>query len=324
MTTLPVDIATKAVRSAGLAPSLHNSQPWRWVFDGTQLDLHAVPERMLPTTDPTGRQMVLSCGIALGHLRTASTAAGWSTVVAHCPDPNRRTHLATVRFAPRPTVTDADRDRAEAIRQRYTNRLPMRPPTGWADFETVLHSTFDPADAILDVIPETGRAVLAHASGLTAALRYRDAEYQSELMWWTGTSEPETGIPESALLTADERARVPIGRSFPLAADRPRRDAPPDAATVLVLSTDSDGRADLLRGGEVLSTVLLECTAAGYATCVLTHLTEYSRSRDLIRDLIADTALPQSLIRVGLAAPDSDLVPRTPRLALSEILQVLG
>ncbi|WP_067903152.1 Acg family FMN-binding oxidoreductase [Nocardia vaccinii] len=324
MTALPVDIVAKAVRSAGLAPSLHNSQPWRWMFDSDHLDLYAVPERMLPTTDPTGRQMFLSCGITLGHLRTALTAAGWGTTVAYCPNPNRRTHVATVRFTPHSSVTDAERDLAEAIRQRHTDRLPMRPPAGWADFETVLRSTFDPADAVLDVVPESARSVLAHASSLTAAVRYRDAEYQSELMWWTGIADPDIGIPESALLSADERARVPLGRSFPLTEHRPHRAASPDAATVLVLSTDSDSRADLMRGGAVLSTILLECTAAGYATCVLTHLTEYQRSRDIVRDLIGDTALPQTLIRVGTAAPDSVQEPRTPRLPLGEILHVAG
>jgi nitroreductase len=324
MTELPADTVATLVRSAGLAPSLHNSQPWQWVFDRDHLDLHALPDRMLPTTDPSGRQMFLSCGIALGHLRTAATAAGWHTTVAYCPNPSLRTHAATVRFAPHAPVTDAERQRAEAIGRRRTDRLAMRPPTGWADFETVLRSTFDPADAVLDVVPEAGRAVLAHASSLTAALRYRDAEYQSELMWWTGTSDPDTGIPESALLSADEYARVPIGRSFPPAEHRQRPASPPDAATVLVVSTDSDRPEDLLRGGEVLSTILLECTAAGYATGVLTHLTEYPRSRAIVRDLIGDAALPQALIRVGIAAPESDREPRTPRLALSEILWIEG
>lgn len=324
MTALPVDIVAKAVRCAGSAPSLHNSQPWRWMFDRDHLDLHAVPERMLPTTDPTGRQMFLSCGIGLGHLRTALTAAGWDTSVAYFPDPNRRTHVATVRFAPHTSVTDAERELADAIARRHTDRRPMRPPAGWADFETVLRSTFDPADAMLDVIPESARAVLAHASSLTAAVRYRDAEYQSELMWWTGMADPDVGIPESALLSADEHARVPLGRGFPLTERRPRRTVLPDAATVLVLSTDSDRRADLVRGGAALSTILLECTAAGYATCVLTHLTEYRRSREIVRDLIGATALPQTLIRVGTAAPDSAPEPRTPRLALAEILHVTG
>ena len=47
-----------------------------------------------------------------------------------------------------------------------------------------------------------------------------------------------------------------------------------DWSKILVLSTPEDTRADVLRCGEALSTVLLECTMAGMATCTLTHLIE--------------------------------------------------
>jgi nitroreductase len=320
MDTVPTEIIEKAVHTAGRAPSLHNSQPWRWVFTGEQLHLYAVPERLLPATDPTGRQMTISCGIALGHLRTTLAAEGWRTFVAYLPDPNRRTHLVTIRFAPRSTVTDADRELARAIPRRRTDRLPLRPPTGWDEFETVLRTTFDPDDALLDIVPDDRRAALAQASELTAALRHRDADYQSELMWWTATGG-DVGVPRSALLSPAERVQVPIGRSFPVIRDMPRRGPMPDQATVLVLSTDSDDRLEVLRCGEVLSTVLLECTAAGYATCVLTHLTEYPRSRAIVADLVGDHALPQALVRVGMA-PDSSGEPPTPRLPLDAILRI--
>lgn len=52
-----------------------------------------------------------------------------------------------------------------------------------------------------------------------------------------------------------------------------------DHSMILVLSTDGDTLDELVRCGEVLSTVLLECTLTGYATCPLTHLTEVPHSR---------------------------------------------
>ncbi|MFQ6328674.1 hypothetical protein ACLMAL_21380 [Nocardia sp. CWNU-33] len=72
MNRLPTgETIEKAVLRAGRAPSLHNSQPWHWTFDGQTLRLFAVPERMLPATDTFGRQMLISCGIALSHLSAA-------------------------------------------------------------------------------------------------------------------------------------------------------------------------------------------------------------------------------------------------------------
>lgn len=53
----------------------------------------------------------------------------------------------------------------------------------------------------------------------------------------------------------------------------------------------------------MLSTILLECTMAGMATCTLTHLIESSDSRDIVRGLTRQRGEPQALIRVGIAPP---------------------
>ena len=66
-----------AVALACRAPSLHNSQPWRWVVGRFGLSLFSDPDRLLPATDDFGRQMVISCGAALNHLEVAFAAQGW-------------------------------------------------------------------------------------------------------------------------------------------------------------------------------------------------------------------------------------------------------
>ncbi|WP_280317183.1 Acg family FMN-binding oxidoreductase [Nocardia wallacei] len=321
MTTVPTGtVVEKAVLLAGRAPSLHNSQPWRWIFDGVALHLLAVPGRMLPATDSSGRQMIISCGIALGHLNAAMAAAGLRPSIARFPNPNRRDHLATVRFHSARVVSDADRDRADAIVRRRTDRRPFAAPADWDSFETVLRSTFSPDDATVDVLSDDCRPALAHAAELSAALRRYDSSYQAELQWWTGHVVASTGVPRQALVTQQERSRVPIGRRLPTGDAAAAADFGTDKSTVLVLSTDTDAPGDLLRCGEVLSTVLLECTLAGYATCPLTHLTEIPRSRSIVRDLTGRNLMPQVLVRVG-TGPESATEP-TPRLPLSDILEM--
>jgi hypothetical protein len=76
-----------------------------------------------------------------------------------------------------------------------------------------------------------------------------------------------------------------------------------------------------LRCGEALSTVLLECTVAGLATCTLTHMTEVSPSRDIIRQITGQDGLPQLLIRVGRTPAIEQQVPVTPRRPVSEVLE---
>jgi hypothetical protein len=80
---------------------------------------------------------------------------------------------------------------------------------------------------------------------------------------------------------------------------------------VIVLSIRGDTSLEVLRCGEALSTVLLLCTVAGMATCALTHLTEITPSRMVIRQLTRQRGLPQLLIGVGTtsAAGEQQLPP---------------
>ncbi|MCI4145737.1 MULTISPECIES: hypothetical protein [unclassified Streptomyces] len=62
--------STFLVRAPMTAPSLLNTQPWRFVADGDmEIELHADPGRGLPLADPHGRELVLGCGAALFNMR---------------------------------------------------------------------------------------------------------------------------------------------------------------------------------------------------------------------------------------------------------------
>ncbi|HME46720.1 Acg family FMN-binding oxidoreductase [Mycobacterium sp.] len=316
-------VLKNAVELACRAPSLHNSQPWRWVAVGTVLDLFADPSRIGHFTDSTGREVIISCGAVLDHLRVAMAAAGWEASIERLPDPDNRDHLAAIQFDRSESVDEAQRVLAEAIRRRRTDRLAFAAPEPWEPVESVLRAAAATGSVDLDVIDDDGRPALADASRRTEQMRAHDSSYQAELLWWTGYSEPEEGIPPSALASDAEATRVDVARSFPRSGDEDRRaDVDRDHSRIVVLSTYDDSRDNALRAGEVLSTLLLECTAAGLATCTLTHMMEVNASRELVRRLVGRVAEPQVLIRVGRAPESAAPPPRTPRRPLADVLQI--
>ena len=323
MTMVDVDVITGAMELAVRAPSLHNSQPWRWVADGGVLELFADPTRIGRSTDSTGREVLISCGAVLDHFCVAMAAAGWEALIDRFPNPNNHDHLATLEFRRMEFVTDAHRARAEAIRHRQTDRLPFAAPPQWDSFEPVLRQTVDASIADLDVIPDDSRPQLADASRLTAEMRRYDSSYHAELQWWTAHSDSSQGIPQSALLSETEAQRVDVARDFPTGRDRERRAlVGGDHAKILVLSTYDDSPGNALGCGEALSTVLLECTMASLATCTLTHMIELHASREIVRRLTGRLAEPQLLIRVG-TIPQTESPPSpTPRRPVSEVLQI--
>ena len=321
-TMVATDVIKDSVLLACRAPSLHNSQPWRWVADGGSLQLFVDRSRVMYRTDRWGREAIISCGAVLDHLQVAMAAAGWRSNVDRFPDPNHRDHVASVDFIPMDCVTDAYRRRADAILLRRTDRLPMAAPSDWVSLEAVLRTSVDDDAAHLDVIAEDVQPQLGEASQLTESLRLYDTSYHTELDWWTAPFETSEGIPQSSLVSAAETERVAVGRTFPVIPHSERRASiDEDRSKVLVLATDGDTREDALRSGEMLSRVLLECTVAGMATCVVTHVTEVSASRHIIATLIDRKAWPQALIRVGVAPSIEQVPPPTPRRPLGDVLE---
>ncbi len=317
------EVIKNAVQLACRAPSLHNSQPWHWVVEGSTVHLYRDKDRSLRSTDHSGREALLGCGAVLDHFRVAMAAAGWTANVDRFPNPNNHLHLASIDFSPMELVTDGHRRRADAVLTRRTDRLPFAGLPNWPSVESQLRGAVTSDAVRLDVIADELRPELAQASQLTESLRLYDSYYHAELDWWTGHFETREGIPRSSLVSASESDRVDVGRNFPVAAAGDRRiGVGHDHSTILVLSTYDNERLSVLQCGEMLSAVLLEATMAGLATCTLTHITELEASRHIVATLIEQTTTPQVLVRVGLVSELEGLPPPTPRRPMSEVFEV--
>ena len=59
------------VRTATFAPSIHNTQPWRFRVRDNGIDVYADWRRRLDVIDPNGRQLIISVGAAIMNLRLA-------------------------------------------------------------------------------------------------------------------------------------------------------------------------------------------------------------------------------------------------------------
>jgi hypothetical protein len=252
-------------------------------------------------------------------------AAGWQSHIKRFPNSDSPNHLASIEFTPTEFVTDRDRKLASAIGVRHTDRLPFSAVTEWQSIEAVVAGSVNRQAVHLEVIADELHPRLEEAAQIAESLRFYDTPYHNELHWWTAPFEASEGIPYSALVSAAEGDRVGVGRVFPVPRRPERRlEVPEDHAKVLLLSTDHDTRADALAVGEALSATLLECTLVGLATCPVTQLTEVGVTRDLIRSLMDNDAVPQVLIRVGVVPVTEKVPPPTPRRPLSAVLRLKG
>jgi nitroreductase len=169
-TTVQTEIIKDAVSLACRAPSLHNSQPWRWVAVDGALQLFLDPARVM-NYDRSHREALIGCGAALHHLEVAMAVGGWRTHVDRFPHPKDPNLLAAMTFTAMEHATVSDRRRADAILIRRSDRLPFSAPTSWEAFEPLLRNVIDDDAVRLDAVPDDLRPQLAEASQLSASLR---------------------------------------------------------------------------------------------------------------------------------------------------------
>ncbi|OBG39437.1 NAD(P)H nitroreductase [Mycobacterium alsense] len=308
-----------ALALASRAPSVHNTQPWRWRVDAASLHLYADPHRQLPNTDPDGRDLMLSCGTALHHCVVAFAAVGWRSKVTRLPNPADPDHLAAIELSPHP-ADGVDIALAAAIPRRRTDR---RHYSSWAvpvgDIALmaaraarmgVTLCQVDDLDKLHDIVAES-------------IGQHRNYEYLAELTEWSGRYASVAGVPAHSTPAPDPTAKIPgrlfAGPALPMA---PASSPVDDNAVVLALGTRADDRLARLRAGEATSVVLLTATSAGLACCPVTEPLEVAATRESVRaEIFGGGDHPQMLLRVGWAPINADPLPATPRRDLVDFVE---
>ncbi|WP_421841422.1 Acg family FMN-binding oxidoreductase [Mycobacterium sp.] len=302
------------------APSIHNTQPWRWRVAAAALDLHSDPDMQLRSTDPDARDLTMSCGITLHHCVVALAAMGWQAKVHRFPDPTNPRHLATIEVQQH-IPDQSDITLAAAIPRRRTDRRAYSSwPVAGGDIALmaaraarngVMLRQVDTLDRMKDIVAQ---AALDHTN---------DDRYIRELTTWSGRYGSEAGVPARNQPPSDPTAPIP-GRVFAgPGLTQPQGIAPADDnAAILALGTKDDDPLARLRAGEATSVVLLTATAMGLACCPITEPLEIPETREAVRaDVFGASGYAQMLLRVGWAPINADPLPSTPRRGLSRVVE---
>jgi hypothetical protein len=311
----------RAVARAVLAPSVHNTQPWRFVIDGERLEIHADRSRRLRVLDPTGRQMTISCGCALFNARIALAAAGYDATIERYPDPARSDLVARLTLGRQSSEPVPLAALDVMIDLRQTNRRRFASDPVPPEVVDGLIEAAAAADAQLYEIkdPEQ-RFSVAKLSQEADREQNANPAYRAELRAWT-TDDPKQrdGVPSLAVPHVDAGANddIPI-RDFDTRGMGwlPVETRSSMNQSLLLLGTLDDRPPAWLRAGEALEHVLLEVTRQGYAASPLTQVVEIPVTRARLRSDLRLDMQPHVLLRVGRA-------PKTPATRRRRITDVL-
>lgn len=314
-----LEAAHRAVVSAAtLAPSVHNSQPWRFTMDDGGLDLYADGARRLPVLDPEGRLVHLSCGAALLNAQIAARALGFEVERVLLPDPADRGHLARLCLTAGRPATDRDRALAAAIPLRHTHRDAFEQHTLPPELLDQLRLAAEEHGAALMIVTGDNLIELEVLLAWADDLEEADPAYRAETAGSIRTGPSPDGIPAAALADDPERGSSLRLRDFAFTARQPADSDPPRAEKpdVVLITTDDDSPLSWLRAGQALGAVLLHAARQGVMGQPLAQVTDFPAGRARLREALGLVGVPQMAVRLGYAATTAP----TPRRTVDDVL----
>lgn len=313
----PRAVLAESIRSATRAPSLHNSQPWRFRIGRGRVDVYADLGRQLAVADPGGRELMMSVGAAAYTLRLALLYHGYPSSAELFPEPGDPDLVVRVTTGEPAAASHETVALAAVIGCRHTNRWPFAPCAVPGRATERLRSAARREGACLSVADPA--RTLAEARRADEELRGRPDYWREVLSWVTTRESRSDGVPVCALGPGDLRGTIPVrgfARALPVPLPLRAFEAEP---TVLVLSTAGDTVFDHLTAGRALQRVMLTATLLGLAMMPISQPVEVGAVRARLAGGGA-AQWPQMVLRVGYGRP----VPAVPRRPLEEILLPAG
>jgi hypothetical protein len=306
-----------------LAPSSHNSQPWRFRINAMDVELFADRRRGLPVVDPEHRELTISCGAALFHLRVAAEYFGHQYRVELLPEPADPDLLARFHLGLTGETRSDDILLFHAITRRHTNRQAFRPdPLPRALLDTLEESAVEEGAWLRIVEEEGARNWLADLVAQADRQQWSNRAFREELSRWLRTKPEQAadGLLVQSMGVKDWMAFLAplVVRSF----DRGGGEAARDREIALhspvlaVLGTETDSPRAWLSAGQALASVLLHARSEDVWASFLNQPVEVEEMREELAGGLGVVGHPQLLLRLGYGAEAAP----TPRRSVREVL----
>ena len=305
-----------AIAQATRAPSIHNTQPWRFRWDGRSFELRADTHRGLTAADPQGRELVLSCGAALFNLRLALRKLGFEALVELLPSSADPRLLARITVEPGEPADVMTRRMYAAMTRRHTHRGEFEDRPLSAELAVALQQAAAEEGATLLYVHDPGqRHRVLHIARAAERQLAADDRVRAEIAQWTPApaGNRRDGVPPTAY-AAEPSALVDDlpGRDFDLGRGYGQVEAaeqPPGGLAVLL--SPFDLQVDWLQAGQALERVLVVAAERGAFAALHSQAVEIPNLRDEIRRELCTTGYPQILLRFGYST-DASVTPRRP------------
>jgi len=304
------------LRYAILAPSSHNTQPWKFALGEEEIGIYADRSRWLRVADPDRRELHISLGCALENLLIAVEHFGYAHEVRLFPEGPESDLAATVRVLPkRDSASQRPVWMFPEITSRHTNHGRYEARAIPSDVRRGLESCCTDDGVRLFLVDDPVFRRQADVLVTRAdACQFARPEFRQELAFWI--SEGVFGLPWLlAKLDQIAVAYLELGQVAP----RPEAELLMNSPLLGVLTSDRDDAESHLRVGQAFERIYLTTSAQAIGLQPLSQAVQVQAIREeLTRLLPLGAGIPQQPFRMGYA---NRVLDHTPRRPLGEVLR---
>lgn len=311
---------------AVLAPSSHNTQPWLWKISGNEIELWADHSRAMTALDASGRELIMSCGAVLHHLRLAIRAFGYADLISILPEASQPHLMARVRLAKKHEASSDDELLFRYVAERRTNRKQFEDLELSSALMQVLQREAAQEHAHLRFVQsQSERDEVIKLIEFGTLRQSHDADVRRDQADWIAPafSSRRDGIPSRALGINDLLSYVAPFALRVLDVGEAQADneaqLADNAPLLVVLCTDEEGPKAWLAAGQALSRVLLRARVAEVSASFFSQPIEVDKAWVQLRHALGLRNFPQLIFRLGYAK-NSDQIPATPRRAVDDMM----
>jgi nitroreductase len=309
------------LRYAVLAPSSHNTQPWRVELSDAGIAVYADTTRRLPVADPGDREFLMSVGAFLMNLRVAAARFGFDAHVEYRYGARTGGPVAFMRLVPpalRARVSTPLAPLFPAVVRRRTNRAPFLVTRIPQAVQDELRAVARSSDAGL-LLSTDGHlnARVAEIVAQADRLLHADPMFRKELAEWVRPNWTRRGDGITGAAFGVHGVASALGPWATRRLDLGRRQAQHDrnlcaAAPLLAVIHAEDTEAHLIESGELLERLWLTLAGAGLSVSFFNMAIEVPDLRLSLKTLLGLPSWPQLLLRVGYALEEAAASPRRP------------
>lgn len=312
------------IRYAVLAPSSHNSQPWRFLVGDGTVDVWPEYTRALPRSDTNHRQLYISIGCALENLLIAADYFGFTASVQYIAD-ERGDVAARVSFATNGTCNNTTDHLVHSIPKRHTNRSKYSENLPEGEFLSYIRSLAgsldrihivsnkDQKDPLANVLVDAGIAAMNDRGFREELSRYVKNNFTTSSVGMPGFT---LGVPTPlSLILPSLLRRLNMNKAAKKQDLKLLRSHTP---ALVVLSTKDDEKSDWIRAGRLYEEIALEAERSGVRTAPMAAAVQIGEFYKKIQGILGSDFRPQMVFRLGYSAKS---MPHSPRLIHQEVTE---